>query len=199
MTESSSINTSLTNIWHCWRAFRSGKKASRDITEFESRLEDNLLRLCADLHNGTYQHAPYSHHIINEKKRRDIAVSSVRDRVIHRLLYEHLMPLVDASLDPDVWSCRPNKGLHKALERVARLCSKYSGGYVWRADITKFFDHINHEILRINLQRIIPDDKTLNLLDKVISSYTIEKQASKQARPADWQFDESNFCQHLPQ
>ncbi len=125
MTDNSSINPpldlSLTNIWQAWRAFRAGKKPSREIIIFESDLERNLLLLCADLNNGSYQHGGYSHRIVNEKKRRDIAVATVRDRVVHRLLYDYLVPLVDPKLDYDVWSCRKGKGLHQALFRTKHL------------------------------------------------------------------------------
>jgi len=182
MTDSSSIDLSLTNIWSSWCAFRTGKKPSRDIIIFESDLEANLLRLCYEVNNDSYTHGNYAHRIINEKKRRDISVASVRGRVIHRLLYDYMVPLVDSSFDPDVWSCRPNKGLHKALERAATVCNRHPTSYVWRADITKFFDHVNHEVLRQCLHRKIFDQKALKLLDKIISSYTHnEKPASQPA------------------
>lgn len=112
-------------------AFRAGKKPSREITIFESDLELNLLRLCADLNSDSYEHGGYSHRIINEKKRRDIAVASVRDRIVHRLLYDFLVPAVDSKLDYDVWSCRTGKGLHHALERTEHLINKYDHGYCW--------------------------------------------------------------------
>ena len=118
ITDNSSINLSLTNVWHAWVAFRHGKQPSRDICIFENDLEYNLLRLCADLNSGVYEHGGYHHRIVNEKKRRDIAVASVRDRVVHRLLYDYLVPLLDTRLDHDVWSCRRDKGLHKSLMRT---------------------------------------------------------------------------------
>jgi len=93
------------------------------------------LQLCADLHNDTYRHVGYSHRIVNEKKRRDIAVASVRDRVVHRLLYDYLVPLTDMQFDYDVWSCRMGKGLHAALRRTQYFLNKYDHSYVWRADI----------------------------------------------------------------
>jgi hypothetical protein len=120
MTDSSSdIDTSVTNIWRSWRAFRRGKQPSREITAFEAELERNLLVLCAEINNGSYLHGGYNHRIVNEKKRRDIAVATVRDRVVHRLLYDYLVPIVDPKLDYDVWLCCTGKGLHVALK-----CSK---------------------------------------------------------------------------
>lgn len=152
-------------------AFRHGKQPSRDICIFENDLEYNLLRLCADLNSGVYEHGGYHHRIVNEKKRRDIAVASVRDRVVHRLLYDYLVPLLDTRLDHDVWSCRRDKGLHKSLMRTQHLIYSYSHGWIWRADISKFFDNVDHGVLRECLMRFVPDKSAQNLLDKVLSSY----------------------------
>jgi RNA-directed DNA polymerase len=171
MTDNSSINLSLTNIWHSWRAFRAGKKPSRDIIAIEADLELNLLTLCYELNHGTYVHGGYSRRIVNEKKRRDIAVACVRDRIVHRLLYDYIVPKVDKKFDPDVWSCRTGKGLHRCLDRSQKLLHKYPDAWVWRADISKFFDSVDHETLKTCLLRLITDQKALNLLHKVISSY----------------------------
>jgi len=56
--------------------------------------------------------------------------------------------LVDPKLDYDVWSCRKDKGLHQALIRTKNLTTKYGHGWVWRADISKFFDNVDHQTLR---------------------------------------------------
>ncbi len=171
MTDNSSIDTSLTDIWAAWWAFRAGKKTSRDIVQFEANLELHLLQLCADLHNNRYVHATYNHRIINEKKRRDIAVAQVRDRVVHRLLYDYMVPLIDKSFDPDVWSCRSGRGLHKCLDRCLTLANRYKSAYVWRADISKFFDNIDHDILMNSLQGKIHDPVAIQLFNEVIASY----------------------------
>ncbi len=182
MTDNSSIDLSLTNIWCAYTAFRRGKQPSREIRAFEQELEYNLLRLCADLHTGQYDHGGYHHRIVNEKKRRDIAVASVRDRVVHRLLYDYLVPLVDPRLDYDVWSCRQSKGLHEALRRTHHLQHSYSHGWAWRADVSKFFDHVDHAVLKQCLSRFVSGDTAQELLDNVIDSYIYtEKPASQPA------------------
>lgn len=132
------------------------------------------MSLCSDLNNGKYRHGSYSHHIVNEKKRRDIAVASVRDRIVHRLLYNYLVPIVDKRFDFDVWSCRHNKGLHLALQRTQQLTSKYNHGWVWRADIAKFFDSVNHRTLKKCITRVVHDPIALKLFNEVINSYCYE-------------------------
>lgn len=49
-----------------------------------------------------YEHGVYGYKIVNEKKRRDIAVAGVRDRIVHRLLYDYLVAICDKNFDYDV-------------------------------------------------------------------------------------------------
>lgn len=170
--ESSSIDLSITNIYRAWVDFRAGKKPSRAILEFESNLERNLFELQAELENGSYTHGGYDHKIISEKKRRDIYVASVRDRVVHRLLYNYLIPIIEPRLNYDVWSCRAGKGLQTCLERIQSLIVKYPQAWVWRTDIRKFFDNVCHARLRVILDPLIEDPVARGILHSVLDSYS---------------------------
>lgn len=198
MTDNSSIDLSLTNIYRTWRVFRAGKKTSRAILTYEADLESNLMYLCLHLNKGTYKHGDYDHKILSDKKRRDISVAAVEDRIVHRLLYDHLVQKLDKRFDPDVWSGRKNKGLHKALRRIAHLADTYPSCYVWRADIEKFFDNVDHQILRRSLARHIKDDLVQNLLDKVMDSHSHNEQSVK-AWYSYWKLNEPDLCQCVPQ
>jgi RNA-directed DNA polymerase len=109
--------------------------------------------------------------IVNDNKRRDIAVASVRDRVIHRMLYDYLVPIWDKTFIYDAWSCRKNKGLHGAIERAQLFMRSYPNAWVWRADITKMFDSIDKNKLKLLLRKRINDPTALLILDEVIDSY----------------------------
>lgn len=120
----------------------------------------------------TYKHSPYDYFEVKDSKRRMIAVASVRDRVVHRLLYEYLVSIYDKMFIYDVWSCRPGKGLQGAIQRTQRHMYTYRNGWLWRSDIRKFFDNIDHETLKILLRRWITDKRALWLLDEVVESYS---------------------------
>jgi len=171
MTGNSSIDTSVTNVWRSFVAFRRGKRPSRAIIEFEGELLENILALADSLQTGSYRHGSYSHMIVNDNKRRDIAVASVRDRVIHRMLYDYLVPIWDKTFIYDAWSCRKNKGLHGAIERAQLFMRSYPNAWVWRADITKMFDSIDKNKLKLLLRKRIDDPTALLILDEVIDSY----------------------------
>lgn len=108
---------------------------------------------------------------MQDSKRREIAVAPVRDRVVHRLIYDHLVPTWDKTFIFDAWSCRNNKGQHRAIERAAGFMEKYKNGWVWRADITKFFDSIDQETLLKLIGRRTKCENTMWLIREVLGSY----------------------------
>lgn len=164
--------TDYAAVYRAWQRFHKGKRATAAIDEFAYNLEDNLARLTTELQTQTYHHGGYQKVVLVEKKRRDLAVAGVRDRVVHRLLYDYLVEAYDKNFDPDVWSCRAGKGLHKCLARTQKLLRQSSQSYVWRADITKFFDNVDQAVLLECLSRKIGDDKAaLWLCQEVVGSY----------------------------
>jgi RNA-directed DNA polymerase len=110
--------------------------------------------------------------MVRDPKQRLIAVASIRDRIIHRLLYEELVKGFDHMFLFDVWSCRKEKGLHGAIDRTAQFLHSFPKSFVWRADIAKFFESIDHNVLRACLYRRIHDERMWYLLDQVIDSYS---------------------------
>jgi retron-type reverse transcriptase len=158
-------------VYGAWQAFARGKRTSPAIVAFRSALEDNLLRLAGELQDRTYRHGAYQSFVVRDPKRRDIAVAAVRDRVVHRLLYDHIVPLWDRSFCYDAWSCRKHKGLQAAVQRAQAHMHAQRRGWLWRSDITKFFDTVDHRVLRFLLRTKAPGERTLWLLDSVVASY----------------------------
>lgn len=132
-----------------------------------------MLQLASELSGGAYKHDNYWAVVLYEKKRRDLAVASVRDRIVHRLLYDYLISVYDKSFDFDVWSSRRGKGMHACLSRTQQLLKRYSNSYVWRSDITKFYDNVEHATLLscIN-QKINYDQAAIGLINEIINSYS---------------------------
>ena len=99
-------------------------------------------------------------------------MAEVRDRVVHRLVYQYMVDLYDKTFYFDVWSCRKHKGLVGAIERAQSFLEAYPKSFIWRADITKFFDHVNHDTLLVLLAQKINDPTALRILEKIISSHS---------------------------
>jgi len=165
------MDKSLADLYSAWRAFRRGKRSCAAIDEFEYNVEHQLYELHREIAERTYRHGLYQKIVVQEKKRRELAVALVRDRVVHRLLYDELMCIFDHTFDPDVWSCRRGKGLYGCLARVQQCIRKYPSAYVWRMDITKFFDVVDHATLHDCLVRRISNQQIVWLSGEVIRSY----------------------------
>ena len=143
---------------------------------FESRLADNLTELHEMLIARTYEHAGYFAFNISDPKPRNIHKATVRDRVLHHLIYKELYWYFDTRFIHDSYSCRKNKGTHRAFERFKTFADRVSKNntrtcYVLKCDIKKFFASIDHEVLRTILRRHIEDEEILWLINQVIKSF----------------------------
>jgi len=129
------------------------------------------MHLHTSLTNSNYKHGGYGRFEVSDSKRREIAVAPVRDRVVHRLIYDYLEPIWDKAFIYDAWSCRKGKGLHAATDRAVQFMKSYQNCWVWRADITKFFDSIDQRLLLQLIQRRATCQTAISLLEEVLSSY----------------------------
>lgn len=171
MIGSESMDVSLKNIWRSWFAFRKGKRRTSELESFEYHLEKNLHALFEDLNTGVYCHGDYRKFIVRDNKRREISVANIRDRIVHRLVYDYLVPIYDKTFIYDAWSCRKNKGLAGAIERTQFFLRRYSRGFMWKGDVEKFFDNVNHVILLKILSRTIKDKNAFELISKIIQGF----------------------------
>lgn len=167
---------SVENLLISWQEFLRGKRRRKDVIEFSLRLTDNIISLHRELGDKTYRHGPYQAFKINDPKPRDIHKASVRDRLVHHAIYRILYPYFDRKFIFDSYSCRKDKGTHRAIRRsrvLARKVSQNNTRTVWilKCDIRKFFANIDHAILKEILAGHIGDPDILWLLERVINSF----------------------------
>ena len=167
---------SFGNLLAAWNEFVKGKRKKRDVQDFQYRLSDNLLELHYALKNKNYRHGGYEAFKISDPKPRDIHKAIVRDRVLHHALYRKLYPFFDRTFIADSYSCRLEKGNHRAFyhfENSARSVSMSHTKTAWilKCDIRKFFASIDQQVLMKILQRYIPDQDILALFANIIQSF----------------------------
>ncbi len=166
-----------------WREFLKGKKKRTDVAEFSLNFMDNILELHAELADKLYQHGGYQSFKINDPKVRDIHKASVRDRLVHHAIYRILYPYFDNKFIFDSYSCRIDKGTHRAMNRFRNFALKVSKNntrtcWVLKCDIKKFFASIDHEILIEILGRFIGDTGVLLLIKQIVGSFNAEDKTS---------------------
>ena len=164
------------NLFDAWDAFRIGKQKKPDVLAFEWNLEPNLFKLHRELRAGAYQHGPYQSFHIRDPKPRHIHKATVRDRIVHHALYNILNPIFEPAFIADSFSCRIGKGTHKGVSRLHGLLRKVSRNntkpcYALKCDIQKFFASVDQKILLSQIRKRIRDVRTLDLIERVITSY----------------------------
>lgn len=171
---------SVKNLLAAWKEFERGKKNKKDVEDFSVYLMDNILSLHRELLYHTYKHGGYQAFKINDPKPRDIHKASVRDRLLHHAIYRILYPFFDRTFIADSYSCRNNKGTHRAIgkfKKYSNIVSKNNTRTCWilKCDIWKFFANIDHQILLDILMEYIPDKNIIELLENIIGSFNISK------------------------
>jgi RNA-directed DNA polymerase len=168
---------SVENLLLYWRILESNKKYRKDVSLFKIHLMDNILDLHKSLKDGTYYHSKYEYFRINDPKPRDIHKATIRDRIVHRMMYMTLYSYFDSKFICDSYSCRVNKGTHKALLKFTQFSRKVSKNYkkqcwILKCDVKKFFASIDHALLKEVIGKYIVDKNILDLLEKVIDSFS---------------------------
>jgi len=146
------------------------------IEEFSIGLDKRLMSLRNDLINGTYTPSPLLKVGIPKKsgKLRWLSIPAVRDRVIQTSACIVLAPLLDKEFEECSFAYRKDRSVQKAIQRIIELRDR---GYLWvvDADITSFFDEIDHDILLKELSKYIYDERVLDLIKRWLDVEVVYK------------------------
>ncbi len=172
---------SVDNLLCAWQEFLCGKRNHKDVQQFELNLMTNIFALHRDLTDKTYRHSPYHAFNIFDPKPRNIHKAMVRDRLVHHALYRVLYPFFERTFIPDSYSCRLNKGTHKAINQFRAYAYKVSHNHtrtcwVLKCDIKKFFASVDQRILLTMVDEYIPDHDIRWLISEIVASFSSPQQ-----------------------
>ncbi|MBI3824417.1 MAG: RNA-dependent DNA polymerase [Candidatus Rokubacteria bacterium] len=160
--------TSFENLYEAFRRARKGKRCRADVAAFEFDLESNLLTLQRELLTETYRPGGYRNFVVREPTERTISAAPFRDRVVHHALCRVIEPLFDRVFVPHSFANRTGKGTHRAMDRCRSLIGRYR--YVLKADVSKFFPSVDHEILYALLVKRVRDAPASRLMRLILDS-----------------------------
>lgn len=164
------------NLFAAWDKFKSDKRKKRDVQKFEWRLEENVFQLHRDLKNKQYKHGAYASFYIRDPKQRHIHKTTVRDRILHHVVFAALNPIFEPTFISNSLSCRIDKGTHKGVDILDKLTRQVSNNafkpcFVLKCDVRKFFETIDHKILLSIIHKRIKDADAMWLLEEIIESF----------------------------
>jgi len=167
---------SYENLELAWRRARRHKTLKPYVIEFEKNLKDNLLLLRAEILFHSYRPKPLETFIIRDPKTRKISKSDFRDRIVHHAVCNIIEPVFDKTFIHDSYANRKGKGVIKALERFDKFKRKVSRNdtkpcFVLKADIKRYFDTVDYEILVQILKQKINDAHIIWLIKIILGNH----------------------------
>ena len=160
---------SLENLYRAAHAtLARGRRYYGEGAWFSFHLEREVSRLHRELAAGAYRHGRYQIFQIRDPKPRTIAAAGFRDRVLHHAVHDVVEPRLDPLFIFDSYACRKGKGTHRALDRAHRFLR--GSAYFVHLDVQRYFQSIDHAVLKGLLRRYVADADLLTLLDQIIDS-----------------------------
>jgi RNA-directed DNA polymerase len=155
----------------------TGKRRKPGAAAFFANLERELLRLEAQLQDGSYRTGRYLELVVRDPKRRVVSAAPFRDRVVHHALVAVIGPIFERGFIDDSYANRVGRGTHRAVALFERLRDRHK--HVLRADIWRYFPAIDHAVLKGDLRRRIACERTLALCDTIIDGSNPQEPAER--------------------
>jgi len=98
---------------------------------------------------------------------RMLGIPTAMDRFVQQLLLGVMQPIFEAGFSEHSYGFRPGRSAHDAL-KAAQQYVQEGKQWVVDIDISKFFDHVNHDILMAKLGAVIRDKRILRLVGRYL-------------------------------
>lgn len=168
--------TDFNNLYKAYKKAKSGKGYKQSSAKFESMVLYGIHRLKELLETRKYKVLNYNEFYVYEPKKRLIKAAAFRDKIVqHSLCDNILLPRLKDVFIRNNFAGQIGKGTLFGLNTLkADMLDFYNqygiSGYILKADITKFFYTIDHDILKNILRDYFVDDGVLWLCDTIIDS-----------------------------
>jgi len=187
----------LDELFAAYYDCRKNKRKTFNALDFEGDFEARLVELWREINNGTYYPGRSISFIVDKPVKREIFAADFRDRVVHHLVINKLLPLFETLFIKDSYSCREGKGALYGVNRVAEFVRECSENYtkdcyILKMDIQSFFMTIDKRILAKRLQSFIREyyhgvDKDIILkLVEIIVYHCPQNNCLIKGKKSDW-------------
>ncbi|MBD2302819.1 CRISPR-associated endonuclease Cas1 [Nostoc sp. FACHB-190] len=165
----------IEQLYFAWSQVRAGSRSAGvdgiSVDLFAASVDEQLPILLHHLLQESYRPSPAKGFYLTKKSggKRLVGISTVRDRIVQRLLLEELyFPLEEKFLDCS-YAYRPGRNIQQAVQQ---LFFYYQNRSTWiiKTDIAQFFDNLCWALLLNNLESLQLESRVLQLLEQQINS-----------------------------
>jgi group II intron reverse transcriptase/maturase len=163
-----------------YRQTRKGGAAGVDgVTAYEyaQHLEENLRDLHERLRRGRYKAPPVERAWLDKEdgRKRPIGIPTFEDKVVQRAVAMLLGAVYEQDFYDFSHGFRPGHSPHQALHELRERCMNMNIGWIVDADVSGFFDSLDHGLLREVIKQRVNDGGILRLIGKWLNAGVLER------------------------
>ena len=162
------------NMYDGYRLAARGKRYMPGVLDYSAHLEENLINSINELVWKTYKITNIHEFYEYFPKKRIITAWPFRFRVVSCAAYNILWPIYYRSMYEHSYGSIPGRGHIKSFKTLQRWMkiAKYTGKNQWigKADVTKFFFRIPHEVQLRELGKPLDDPDMMWFLETCLKS-----------------------------
>jgi RNA-directed DNA polymerase len=145
--------------------------------EYAQNLDANVKDLYERMRTGRYRAQPVKRRWLPKDATSDrpIGITAVDDKVAQRAVAMLLETVYEPLFYDFAYGFRPGRGAHDALRELRRQALATRTTWILDADISSFFDSIDHAQLREVVQKRVNDGSIIRLIGKWLNAGVLEE------------------------
>jgi group II intron reverse transcriptase/maturase len=145
--------------------------------EYEIGLEDRLVDLHSRVHRGTYRAKPSRRVYIpkSDGRQRPIGIATLEDKIVQQATVTILNQIYEVDFKGFSYGFRPGRSPHQALDALSVGIQRKKVNWILDADISAFFDNLNHEWALKFIEHRVADRRILRLIQKWLKAGVSEE------------------------
>jgi len=149
------------------------------VRQYAEHLEENLRDLHERLRNGHYRAMPVERVWIDKEDgtQRPIGKPVLEDKIVQRGVVMLLEAVYEQDFYEFSYGFRPDRNPHQALHALREQCMEKNIHWIVDADISGFFDSLNHTHLVDILKLRVKDGGIIRLIGKWLKAGVLEGEA----------------------
>ncbi len=156
------------NLKNAYEKINKNSSGIDDVSfmAFEKEFSHNIESIVQRVHEGLYSPEPLKKIEIDKQdstKKRPIALSAIKDKLVQRVLYENINPYFDKTFSNASYAYRADKSTLKAINRATAYINQ-KNLTILKTDVENYFETIDHDILLEILNKQIKDKAIVRLL-----------------------------------
>jgi group II intron reverse transcriptase/maturase len=144
--------------------------------QYAEDLEVNLTGLHARLRSHQYKAPPVKRGWADKEdgSKRPLGIPVFEDKIVQGAVNKVLSAIYEQNFYDFSYGFREGRSQHQALQALRAQCYQKHVRWIIDADVTKFFDNLNHGLLRDIIRKRVNDGSLLRLIGKWLNAGVLE-------------------------